>query len=142
MATWHLCPEVISLRLGDIAWSWTRPNADRVRVVLREQGATRPDQPFDAHELIRQHTGAGDKVYFFRDFDLPSVVTFYRLMSLLYPRELFPVRELRESWAPPEHRAGQRIFVLDYSSVLAGDPRFTTIATRGACSILAYKDEE
>jgi len=117
-------------------------------VVLREQHTTNPDTPFDAYELIRQHTAAGDRVYLLRDFDLSSILTFYRLMSLLYPRELFPIRELGKDWAPQEHRDGQRVFVLDYSSVLATepglatDPRFTTLASRGSCKILAYGDTD
>jgi len=142
IAIWHLGAEVVSLRFNDIAWSWTRPTADRVRVVLREQHTTSPETPFDAYELIRQHTAAGDKVYLLRDFDLLSLVTFYRLMSLLYPRELFPIRELGTDWAPQEHRDGQRVFILDYSSVLTSDPRFTILGSRGSCKILAQRDKD
>ena len=142
IAILQLCEEVVSLRFNEIAWSWTRPTADRVGVVLREHHTTSPETPFDAYELIRQHTGAGDKVYLLRDFDLLSIVTFYRLMSLLYPRELFPIRELGMDWSPQEHRDGQRIFVLDYSSVLTGDPRFTILGSSGSCKILAYGDTD
>jgi len=140
IAIWQLGRDVISLRLNNIVWCWATPTALRVQVILWEQHTTTPGTPFDAYELIRQHTAAGDKVYLLRDFDLPSLVTFYRLMSLLYPRELFPIRELGKDWSPQEHRDGQRVFVLDYSSMLTGDPRFTTLGSRGPCRILSYMD--
>ncbi|MEE9126269.1 MAG: hypothetical protein V3U11_03945 [Planctomycetota bacterium] len=136
LATWQLCEEVISFRPKTVVWSFARPSRDRIRRVLQERHA------FDAYQLIHEHTTAGDKVYFLREFDVPAFITFYQLMSLLYPRELFPIRQLGAGWTPQDRRDGQAVFVLDYSSALAGEPRLTTIAQQGSCTIWAYTDTD
>ena len=135
LATWQLCVEVISFHPATVVWSFSRPGRERIHAVL-------PDAAFDAYQLIHEHTTAGDKVYFLREFDVSSFISFYRLMTLLYPRELFPIRQLGTGWTPQDRRDGQAVFVLDYSSALAGEPRLTTIAQQGSCTIWAYTDTD
>ena len=147
IATWRLCVEVMTFPPGTVALSFTLSPSQRVRKFLKERHLTaNPDAQFDAYQLIREHTAAGNKVYFLREFDVLSFISFYRLMTLLYPRELFPIRELGEGWTPPDRRDGQAVFVLDFTSGLPSrlpsDPRLKSIAQQGSCAIWAYTDIE
>ena len=144
-AVGRLCYEMVGYRAQHLVTSWTASVSNRTRAVLQEghlPTAAERDASFDAYELIRNHTASGDKVYLLRRFDLPALGAFYRVMTLAYPREVFPVRELDKNWVPQDRRHGQRVFVLDYRSRLksGSDPRFTSIASRGSCTLWAYSD--